>query len=114
MDITTQEQDGVAVVAIRGQIDSQTAPAAQEQLLPLLETHAHIVMDLGQLTFMSSAGLRMMLLLYRQATARNGHVALVGLIDPIKDTMQATGFLGFFELCDSIADARKAVLGAEA
>ena len=110
MQITTQEQDGVAIIAIEGQIDSKTAPDAQDQLLPLVQAHEHIVMDLNELTFMSSAGLRIMLLLYRQATARNGKVAIVGLSDPIKDTMQATGFLDFFVICSSIEEATQAVL----
>ncbi len=110
MKITTQNQDGVAIIAIEGQIDSKTAPEAQEQLLPLVQTHQHIVMDLNRLTFMSSAGLRIMLLLYRQATDRSGKVAILGLSDPIKDTMQATGFLDFFPICDTIEAATQAVL----
>jgi anti-sigma B factor antagonist len=109
MKISTEERDGLAIVAIEGEIDSQTAPEAQEQLLQVVEAHERIVMDMGALTFMSSAGLRMMLLLYRQATAHNGKVAIVGLSDSIKDTMEATGFLGFFEVFGSIEEATTAV-----
>jgi len=109
MEITTQEQSEVAVVSITGEMDSKTAPDAQERLLPFVETHSHLVVDLSGLTFMSSAGLRMMLLLYRQVTAKNGKVALVGLSDQIKDTMLATGFLGFFVVCGTVEEARTAV-----
>jgi anti-sigma B factor antagonist len=105
MDIETREQDGVAVVSIDGEIDSKTAPEAQEKLIPFVEKHSRIVMDLSAVTFMSSAGLRMMLLIYRHATAQDGKVALVGLSEQIKDTMDATGFLDFFELCDTIENA---------
>lgn len=109
MKIDTREQDGVAIVSIAGEIDSKTAPEAQEQLLPFVENHHTMVMDLSELTFMSSAGLRMMLLIYRHATAQDGKVALVGLSEQIQDTMTATGFLGFFELGDSVESAIKAV-----
>ena len=109
MDIKLQEKDGIATVSIEGEIDSKTAPEAQEKLLPFVENHSRIVMDMSGLTFLSSAGLRMMLLIYRHATARGGKVALVGLSEQIKDTMSATGFLAFFELCASIEKAMEAV-----
>jgi anti-sigma B factor antagonist len=109
MEIITLETDGVAVVSITGEIDSRTAPEAQNRMLPFMNTHNHMVLELSGLTFMSSAGLRMMLLLYRQATARAGKVALVGLSQQIKDTMEATGFLGFFLLCSTVEEASVAV-----
>lgn len=109
MEIAVRENGVVAVVSIKGEIDSKTAPGAQEQLLPYVERHGRMVMELSELTFMSSAGLRMMLLLYRQATAKTGKLALVGLSERIKDTMQATGFLAFFVVCNSVEEATKAV-----
>jgi len=109
MEVTTREQDGIAIVAITGEIDSKTAPDAQAALLPVVEKHHSLIMDVGGLTFMSSAGLRMMLLIYRHATAGNGKVALVGLSEQIRDTMSATGFLSFFQVCDTIDQAKEAI-----
>jgi anti-sigma B factor antagonist len=109
MEVTTSEKEGIAIVAITGEIDSKTAPDAQAQLLPVVEKNHTLIMDMKGLTFMSSAGLRMMLLIYRYATAGNGKVALVGLSEQIKDTMAATGFLNFFVLCDSIDQALTSV-----
>lgn len=111
MKIENREQDGVAIVSISGEIDSKTAPEAQEILLPIVEQYHTMIMDMNELTFMSSAGLRIMLLLYRHATAQNGKVVLVGLSEQIQDTMSATGFLSFFDLSDSIEDAMKIVKG---
>jgi anti-sigma B factor antagonist len=109
MKIEVSEHDGINVAAIAGEIDSGTAPDAQTQLLPLIETGALLVLDMDQLTFLSSAGLRIMLLLYRQAAAHNGKVAMAGLSDTIKDTMQITGFLNFFLVCDSVDEALQAI-----
>ncbi|OGV71180.1 MAG: hypothetical protein A2283_23785 [Lentisphaerae bacterium RIFOXYA12_FULL_48_11] len=109
MEVTTREQDGTAIVAITGEIDSKTAPDAQAQLLPFVEKHHSLIMDMSGLTFMSSAGLRMMLLIYRHATASNGKVALVGLSEQISDTMSATGFLTFFVVCSTIEQAKEAI-----
>ncbi len=109
MKIENREKDGIAIVSISGEIDSKTAPDAQEKLLPLVDQYHSMIMDLNDLTFMSSAGLRIMLLLYRHATAQSGKVALVGLSEQIQDTMSATGFLSFFDLSDSIDEAMDAV-----
>jgi anti-sigma B factor antagonist len=54
---------------------------------------------------MSSAGLRVLLAVYRQMTAQNGQVVLVGLVEEIKDTMSVTGFLDFFTTADSLEEA---------
>jgi anti-sigma B factor antagonist len=103
-------QDGdVAVAVVSGEIDSKTAGAAQAELLPLIEKSAKAVLDLKQVTYMSSAGLRMLLLLYRQATAREGKVALVGLSEEIKDTMSMTGFLNFFRVAETLEAAKLAL-----
>ena len=61
--------------------------------------------DLGAVTYMSSAGLRMLLLLYRQAATQNGRVALAGLTESIRDTMEITGFLKFFTVAGSVEEA---------
>jgi anti-sigma B factor antagonist len=50
---------------------------------------------------MSSAGLRVMLVLYRTISGNNGKVILSGLNESIQDAMSATGFLKFFTTVDS-------------
>jgi anti-sigma B factor antagonist len=54
---------------------------------------------------MSSAGLRLMLSLYRQISAGKGEIALVGMANELQDTMQATGFLRYFTLHASVDEA---------
>jgi len=109
VEIKIHQDGAVAVAVISGEIDSKTAGAAQAELLPLIEKSSKAVLDLKQVTFMSSAGLRMLLLLYRQATAREGKVALVGLSDEIKDTMSMTGFLNFFRVAETLEAAKLAL-----
>ena len=62
---------------------------------------------------MSSAGLRMLLLIYRQAQQKSGQIALVGLSEEIKDIMSVTGFLSYFTVCETLEDGLK-VLEEEA
>jgi anti-sigma B factor antagonist len=64
-----------------------------------------IILEMTQVPYMSSAGLRVLLAVYRQMTAQNGQVVLVGLVEEIKDTMSVTGFLDFFTTADSLEEA---------
>ncbi len=105
MDVAIKQMGDVNVVDISGEIDGKTAPEAQAKIVPLTENGGKLLLDMTQVPFMSSAGLRMMLMLYRQMSAKNGRIALVGLSDEIKDTMDATGFLGYFTTCDSVDSA---------
>jgi anti-sigma B factor antagonist len=98
MHIEVSTQDDVTLAAIRGAINSASAPAAQERLLPLATPGCRLVLDLGELSFLASAGLRIFLLLYRQLAAAQGQVALAALPEPIRDTLKLTGFLGMFQV----------------
>ena len=102
MEIRSQSADDATVVALSGELDGKTAPAAQQQIVPLIPDHGRIVLDMHQVGYMSSAGLRMMLLLYRQALAKGTKIALAGLSEDIRDTMSATGFLDFFVVSDTV------------
>jgi len=105
MEVNLKEQDGIKIAELKGDIDSKTATEAQEKMLPLVDQYKTMVLCMAGVGFMSSAGLRMMLLLYRHATAANGKLALVGLSEQIKDTMAATGFLRFFAVCGDVNEA---------
>jgi anti-sigma B factor antagonist len=100
INITTLEQ--VTAIALAGDIDASTAPKVQAQVLPLAQTDCRLLMDMTKVPYMSSAGLRMLLSLYRQLTAKDGKLVLVGLSEEIKDTMSVTGFLDFFITCETL------------
>lgn len=102
MEILIGEADGVSVVGIQGDIDGGTAPAAQSQVLPLVKPDCRLVLDMSRVSYMSSAGLRVLLHLYRQVTGRGGRVALACLSPDLRDTMSLTGFLDFFTACDTV------------
>ena len=114
MEFSFQEelQDGLAIGHLSGEVDSSTAPHARDALLPFLQSHQTIILDMSGLTFLSSAGIRVMLLLYRQASSLGGRIVLVALPEDIRCTMEATGFLGFFEVCDSIEQAKDLLVHA--
>jgi len=105
MQIHEYKIDSLLVIRLTGDLDGRSAPVAQEQILPSLPADEKILLDLTGVPFVSSAGLRTMLLIYRQAQIMNSSVALVGLSAELHDVLSATGFLGFFVIADTLAEA---------
>jgi anti-sigma B factor antagonist len=109
MEINVKSMGQVTVVEIAGDIDSNTAPQAQERVLPLVQSGSKILLDMNGVEYMSSAGLRMLLSMYRQMSRQNGSMVLVGLREEIKDTMSVTGFLNFFTTRDTVDEGLQAL-----
>lgn len=109
MEVKTVTIEDVTVVDLAGEVDAVTAPKIQQQILQLAHPGSKILMDMTKVPYMSSAGLRMLLSVYRQAVARNGKLVLVGLSEDIKDTMSVTGFLDFFTTSMSRESGLKAL-----
>ncbi len=109
MKINTKTLEGVTVVELAGDVDSNTAPTVQEKVLSLAQSESKILLELSDVTYMSSAGLRMLLLLYRRVSAQEGQLVLVGLSEEIQDTMFATGFLDFFTTCNTLESGLEAL-----
>lgn len=102
MDIRTHTESSVMVIGLDGDLDSSSARTLQEEILPSLPADQRILLDLTNVPFVSSAGLRAMLLVYRQAQCVNSTVALVGLAPEPRAVLSATGFLGFFVCADDV------------
>lgn len=105
MEVNISKQDDIQIVELSGEIDAKNAKDVQDQVLPLAQTGARILLDMSNLAYMSSAGLRMMLMIYRTVDSNQGKIVLVGLSQNLQDMMSATGFLNFFKLSDSRDDA---------
>ncbi len=104
MNVETQEAGDVVVVRLVGELDGRTAPQVEDSLVAVIQPGCKVLLEMSGVSYMSSAGLRILLLLYRQITGQNGRVVLVGLQELLRDTMSITGFLDFFEDYESIAE----------
>lgn len=96
MDIHINTIDGVTVIELEGSFDSKAAHDAQEIILPATDSSTKILLDMSKVTYMSSAGLRILLLLYRRISENIGHIIITGLSEELRDVMSITGFLDFF------------------
>lgn len=104
MEIKTETRDKLTLIQLIGNLDGTTVAQAQEQLMPLANNKSCMALDLSKCNYISSAGLRLLLMLAKQCTAQESSLALVSLCDEVKDVMDMTGFISFFKLYNSIED----------
>jgi anti-sigma B factor antagonist len=109
MKLEMLEDNGVLTVRLEGSLDGKTAPEAREQLQGLLAANSKLILDLSKVDYLSSAGLRLLLVLYRELAARKGKLVLLGVSEDIRTVMSHTGFLSFFTVVASAAEAVRVV-----
>lgn len=104
MEIYTDFVNGVSIISLVGELDGNTAPDTQQTIQGMISAGARIILDMTQLAYMSSAGARALLVIYRQISEANAAVILAGLSPEIADMLSATGFLEYFQLAATVDD----------
>ena len=107
LKIETREYKRADLLEVVGRVDSSTAPQLEQALKKSIKDgHFHIVVDLGETEFMSSAGLRALLSALKEVRRFNrGDVRLANLPEKIKKAFDLAGFLELFKVYDNATDA---------
>ena len=101
MEVQQELLDNWQVIKVTGEIDSKTVTTLRDFIDEKLVENTAVALDLKNVPFMSSAGLRALLTLQRKTSAMKVDLALIGVSDEIQDTMKVTGFLQYFTIYDS-------------
>lgn len=99
MKIDQTTNGSVTVLAPAGRIDSTTSPALEDAVRGLLEEGARaVVVDFAGAEYISSAGLRVLLVLAKRMRDLGGRVVLCGMGQPVHQVFQLAGFLPLFTI----------------
>ncbi len=108
MEIQSKSGNGFTSLAIKGRLDAVTAAEAEASINRTIDSGAsNIVLDLSGLEYISSAGLRVMLVTAKKMSRQNGKVVLCGLRDNVKEVFSVSGFLSIFPISADEAEAEK-------
>jgi anti-anti-sigma factor len=113
MEIKNYNQDGQIIVELDGSLDSNTVSAAEEKVMPLIDLKSCMILDLSKCNYVSSAGLRLLLMLTKELASKGGYLTLTGVCDEVKDVMEMTGFSCFFKAFKDIPEALEALKKGE-
>jgi anti-sigma B factor antagonist len=106
MNISTREEGGVTVVGVEGNLDTNTAPDAQQHLDGLQDGGVQkILVNFTDLDYISSAGLRVLLATAKRISASGGSLRICGLNETVSEVFEISGFSVILNVFGSEADA---------
>ena len=93
MEINTRDVDGIVVVDLGGKLDTQTSGPASEELTRIAKGDGtRILVNLENVEFVSSAGLRVLLRLAKTLGATSGVLKICCASGVVKEVMEISGF----------------------
>jgi anti-anti-sigma factor len=93
-------------VVIKGRLDTVTSKTAEEHLLKLIDGgEKKLVIDLAQLEYVNSIGLRVFMLCAKRLKAGGGEMAVCAMTPSIREIFDIAGFLALFRTFPTQAEA---------
>jgi anti-anti-sigma factor len=106
MIIDERIDNDLVSVALAGRLDSMTAPEVEQRLLArATAASVNLVLDLSGLDYISSAGLRVILMVAKRTKAAQGQFVLCGMKEQIRTIFEVSGFLTILRVVERCEDA---------
>ena len=116
MNLTDRKAGGVRIVSVRGRIDQAGTADFQRDLAPFLDAcragAEALVLDLAAVDYVSSVGLRALMLAARQVQAQAGHLAVAALSPLVAEVFQISRFDLVLRVFDTVDAAIAGVSAA--
>jgi anti-anti-sigma factor len=104
MSITFEKAANATVASLQGRLDSTNSPAVETELFNQLGDGG-FVLDVSKLDYISSAGLRVVLVLAKRLKQTGKAFLLAGMQPHIHDVFEISGFLSILDVADSRDEA---------
>ena len=91
MKITKNVNGNIANIALEGRLDTTTAPELEQEIKQSLDGVEALVMDFAELTYISSAGLRVLLSAQKRMN-NQGTMKVIHVNEMVKEVFEVTGF----------------------
>lgn len=103
MEITQKEENGIVSIAIKGRLDADSSMEAEKVVKDAIGGEANrLLFNLGELEYLSSAGLRVLLSAAKEMRRRNGKIVLCALNEFVKEIFEVSGFQSLIPITDSV------------
>ena len=107
MNISNQQHGNVDVVKLPQRLVMENAPAVRKDLLELIARgNRHLILDLGEVTFVDSSGLSVLVSALKAANKNAGSVVLLNLTNDVRALIELTRMHEVFQI---FADEQAAI-----
>jgi anti-sigma B factor antagonist len=106
MDISVREVRGVNVLDLSGSLDTNTSPAAEDEVNNLISAgHDKILFNFKELDYISSSGLRVLLATAKKLKVSGGLMKVCSLNSVVQEVFDISGFAGILNLATDEEEA---------
>jgi len=105
MEIAKIEKDGVIIIALNGRLDAASAPDAESELNTISNSEVKLLIDLENLEYISSAGLRVLLVTAKQIRRNSGKMCICSLSETVSEVFEISGFSSIFDIAENREEA---------
>ena len=113
MSLVATINGSALILSLKGRLDQDNCEFFRSELTPHIDSaardHLAIVLDLSELEYVSSAGLRCFMLAVRQTKALNGRIVVAALQPMVAEIFQISRFNMLLEVFATVAAAVSAV-----
>lgn len=92
MTIQTNREGGITTLAIEGRVDTVTSPQLQQAVLEAFQGAQKVVLDFAKVSYISSAGLRVLLIGQKTAQSKKMSMVLTNVGETVKNVLDMVGF----------------------
>jgi anti-anti-sigma factor len=112
MEIQGERIGDTCVVTAKGRLDGSASTTFTDRIGPLITSpNPKLLIDFAGVDFVTSAGLRAVLLLVKKVKAAGGSFALCSVQDSVREVLDITGFTSMLSIHPARADAIAAMGG---
>jgi len=109
VDLKVEKREGVVVLFIKGRLDAVTAGDLEAKFTELIQGgNGNIVVSMEELEYISSAGLRVVLLVAKKLHTAGRKFEFAALSGNVKDVFDISGFYSLFKIYDTLDQALSA------
>jgi len=98
MEIKRTQNGGAALLSLSGRLDTVTAPNLHEELDQAYLVASRVELDFTDVAYVSSAGLRVLLLGEKTAKANGKVMVIKNISDDVREIFEITGFLAILTI----------------
>ncbi|NDV28397.1 STAS domain-containing protein [Desulfovibrio sp. JC010] len=110
MEINSKKVGNVLIMSIKGRLDALTSTELEGKMCKLIEDgETKIVFDLGELEYISSAGLRAILFCAKKLKSTDGTIAFANITGMISEVFEISGFGTMFNIYNSALTAAEKI-----
>ena len=98
LEIKTEINGDTATILLTGRLDTETSEILESTLDTIIERVTFIILDMADLVYISSAGLRVMIATEKVLSRKKGKLTIINCQSQVKDVFSITGFTDIIDI----------------